>query len=42
VPFSIWVFILSGLFALAVSLLIISYRALKASMINPVETLKYE
>lgn len=42
VPFSLWVFILSGLFALVISLLIISYRALKASMINPVKTLKYE
>jgi putative ABC transport system permease protein len=42
VPFSLWVFILSGLFAIVISLLIISYRALKASMINPVETLKYE
>ena len=42
VPFNIWVFILSGLFALVISWLIISYRALKASMINPVETLKYE
>lgn len=42
VPFNIWIFILSGLFALVISLLIISYRALKASMINPVETLKYE
>jgi putative ABC transport system permease protein len=42
VPFNFWIFILSGLFALVISLLIISYRALKASMINPVETLKYE
>ncbi|NTV83044.1 MAG: FtsX-like permease family protein [Bacteroidales bacterium] len=42
VPFNVWIFILSGLFALAISMLIISYRALKASMINPVETLKYE
>jgi len=42
VPFSIWIFILSGLFALVISMLIISYRALKASWINPVETLKYE
>jgi len=42
VPFNIWIFILSGLFALVISLLIISYRAVKASMINPVETLKYE
>jgi putative ABC transport system permease protein len=42
VPFNLWVFVLSGLFALAISLLIISYRAIKASLINPVETLKYE
>lgn len=42
VPFSLWVFILSGLFALVISLLIISYRAVKTSLINPVETLKYE
>jgi putative ABC transport system permease protein len=42
VPFNAWIFILSGVFALAVSMLIISYRALRASMINPVETLKYE
>jgi putative ABC transport system permease protein len=42
VPFNAWIFILSGLFALGISLLIISYRALRASTINPVETLKYE
>ena len=42
VPFNFWVFILSGLFALVISLLIISYRAIRASLINPVETLKYE
>jgi putative ABC transport system permease protein len=42
VPFNAWVFILSGVFALGISLLIISYRALRASTINPVETLKYE
>jgi putative ABC transport system permease protein len=42
VPFNAWIFILSGLFALGISMLIISYRAVKASMLNPVETLKYE
>jgi putative ABC transport system permease protein len=42
VPVNAWVFILSGLFALVVSMLIITYRALRASMINPVDTLKYE
>ena len=42
VPFNAWIFILSGVFALGISMLIISYRAIKASMLNPVETLKYE
>lgn len=42
VPFNPWVFLLSGLGALVISLLIISWRAVTASLINPVETLKYE
>jgi len=42
VPFNAWVFILADLFALVISMLIISYRAIKASLINPAETLKYE
>jgi putative ABC transport system permease protein len=41
-PFNPWIFLLSGGLALCISMLIISYRALKASMINPAETLKYE
>ena len=41
-PFNLWIFLVSGLLALVVSLLIISYRALKASLINPADTLKYE
>jgi len=41
-PFNLWIFLFSGLLALVVSLLIISYRALKASLINPADTLKYE
>jgi putative ABC transport system permease protein len=41
-PFTVWVFILSGGLALLVSLLIISYRAFKASLINPADSLKYE
>jgi putative ABC transport system permease protein len=42
VPFNAWIFILSGIGALAVSLLIIAWRAVTASLINPVDTLKYE
>jgi putative ABC transport system permease protein len=41
-PFNPWIFILSGSLALMISMLVISYRALKASLINPAETLKYE
>jgi putative ABC transport system permease protein len=42
VPFNAWIFILSGAMALAISMLIISWKALAASMVNPVDTLKYE
>lgn len=42
IPLSIWIFLFSGLAALGISMVIISYRALKASMINPADTLKYE
>jgi putative ABC transport system permease protein len=41
-PFSAWILILSGGMALLVSLLIISYRAFKASLTNPADSLKYE
>jgi putative ABC transport system permease protein len=41
-PFNPWIFLLSGISALAISLLIITYRALRASLINPADTLKYE
>jgi putative ABC transport system permease protein len=42
VPFNAWIFILAGIGALAISLLIIAWRAVTASLINPVDTLKYE
>jgi putative ABC transport system permease protein len=38
----IWVFILSGLLALAVALLTISYQSIKAALANPLESLRYE
>ncbi len=41
-PFNLWIFLLSGISALVISLLIITYRALRASLINPADTLKYE
>lgn len=42
VPFNVWIFVLSGLFALSIALLIISWKAVAASLVNPVDTLKYE
>ena len=39
---SIWIFILSGLTALAIALLTISYQTFKAATANPVEALRYE
>jgi len=39
---SIWVFILSGIFALFVAIFTVSFQAIKAATANPVESLKYE
>lgn len=39
---SIWVFILSGLSALAVAFLTTSYQTIKAALANPVDSLRYE
>ncbi len=42
VPLNVWIFIMSGLFALIIALIITSYRAITASHTNPAESLKYE
>ena len=39
---NIWVFILSGLLALIISLLTVSFQTIKAANANPVKALKYE
>jgi len=39
---SAWIFILSGLAALVIGLLTISYQTVKAAIANPVESLRYE
>jgi ABC-type antimicrobial peptide transport system permease subunit len=42
IEISIWIFILSGLIALIIATLTISYQAIKAAYANPVNALKYE
>ena len=39
---SIWIFILSGLTALVIALLTVSFQSIKAAMANPVDSLRYE
>ncbi|MDR0844170.1 MAG: hypothetical protein LBN71_03040, partial [Tannerella sp.] len=41
-PLSIWVFLLVGLLAMAVTLLTTSYQTWKVATMNPVKTLKTE
>jgi putative ABC transport system permease protein len=38
----IWIFFLSGLLALLISLLTVSYQTIKAATANPVDSLRYE
>jgi len=37
-----WIFILSGLFALLIALITVSWQTFKAARKNPVEALRYE
>ena len=42
VDLSVWIFILSGLAALVIALLTVSFQTIKAARANPVESLQYE
>ena len=39
---SIWIFLLSGLMALVIAVLTISYQSIKAATANPIDSLRYE
>ena len=42
IDISWWVFVLSGVIALIIALLTVSFQAIKAAIANPVKTLRYE
>ena len=42
IDISLWIFILSGVIALTISIFTISFRAIKAATANPVKSLRYE
>jgi len=42
VNIGIWTFLISGLMALVIALLTVSYQAIKAALANPIKAIKYE
>lgn len=42
IDMTIWPFLLSGFFALAIALLTVGFQAMKAALANPIESLRYE
>ena len=42
IDLNLWIFVLSGLIALIVAFITISFQTVKAAHTNPVDTLKYE
>ncbi len=42
ISLSVWIFFLSGLMALVIALLTVSYQSIKAALSNPVDSLRYE
>jgi putative ABC transport system permease protein len=42
VGFNYWVYILSGLLVMLLAVISVGYKALKAAVANPIESLRYE
>jgi len=42
IDLGIWTFVLSGIFVLLIAVLTVSYQSIKAAVVNPVDSLRYE
>ena len=42
IELDIWPFILSGILAMLIAIVTVSFQAVKAVLINPIDSLKYE
>ena len=42
IDLSIWIFLIASIIALIIALLTIGYQTVKAAIINPVQSLRYE
>jgi hypothetical protein len=42
IDIGIWTFVLSDVLALVIAFLTVSYKTIKAAMVNPVDSLRYE
>jgi putative ABC transport system permease protein len=42
IPISWWIFVLSGVVAIAIALFTVSFQSIKAALMNPVKSLKSE
>jgi putative ABC transport system permease protein len=42
IDMGIWTFVLSGIFVLSIAVLTVCYQSIKAAVVNPVDSLRYE
>jgi putative ABC transport system permease protein len=42
IDLGVWTFVLSGIFVLLIAVLTVCYQSIKAAVVNPVDSLRYE
>ncbi len=42
IDIDVWAFVLSGIVAIGVAILTVSYQSIKAAVANPIDSLRYE